>query len=71
MISTEEIIRRLDEYDIVEFLEPGRMISDVMEEIDARYDVGLYGGLTEDEFADYIRNVYNVKCYERTILVIK
>ena len=71
MGKVDEIIKDLDQYDLDEFLTSDRPLYDAMEEIDAVYDVGLIGGLTEDEFASYIRKAYGLKCYERIVLFIK
>lgn len=69
----------LDSIDISEFLYQDRPLSDAMEEIDAIYggeyenQTGkyLFSGWTEDDFANYIRQTYGIKCYERSILFVK
>ncbi len=74
-----QAIEYLNSINIDEFLEPGRSVEDIMNEIDAIYggeyenQTGdyLFGGWTEDDFANYIRQEYGLKCYERSVLFVK
>ena len=77
--NLNQAIDYLNNINLEEFLESGRAVDDIMNEIDAIYGdeftnmtgTYLFSGWTEDDFANYIRNEYGMKCYERSVLFIK
>ena len=76
----DKVKEYLDTIDIGNFLLKDRMISDVMDEIDAIYS-GDYERMTGDsnflaswsqyDFVSYIKEEYGVKCYEQPMWFIK
>lgn len=80
MSNMDVVTDYLDSLDLGEFLWSDRAVGDAMEEIDAIYggdyervtgDSSFILAWSEDEFADYIRKRYGIKCYERSLLFIK
>lgn len=78
--NLEQSIKYLDSLDISEYLESDRAVADIMYDLDAIFggdferltgNERLFGGWTEDNFADYIRNAYGRRCYEKSILFVK
>ena len=77
--NLNQAIEYLNYISIKEFLESGRSVEDIMNEIDAiygdeyknQYGTYLFSGWTEDDFANYIRQEYGLKCYERSVLFVK
>jgi hypothetical protein len=74
---SDEVRQYLDTLDFSDELTHGRAVKDVMDVLDAIYGDGydgpgwLFQDVTEDDFAEYIRNIYGVRCYEVSMLYIK
>ena len=76
---SKNLVDYLNGIDLDEFLEHGRSFEDIMDEIEAIYGdeySAKYGGwmfedCSQEDFADYIRKVYGIKSYERSILFVR
>lgn len=76
----EQSMKYLDSLDIGESLWSDRAVSEAMEELEAIYgddytrltgNDSLFEGWSEEDFANYIRANYGLRCYERSILFVK
>ena len=76
---TRELTKYLDGINMEEFLEHDRSVEDIMDEIEAiygddyssRYDGWMFEDCSQEDFADYLRNEYGTRCYERTLLFVR
>lgn len=75
----DELRNYLNRIDIEELLDHDRSVEDIMDEIEAiygddyssRYDGWMFEDCSQEDFADYLRNEYGTKCYERTLLFVR
>ena len=76
---TRELTKYLDGINMEEFLEHDRSVEDIMSEIEAiygddysaRYGGWMFEDCSQEDFADYLRNEYGTRCYERTLLFVR